>query len=176
MLHLRLAKSMMEREEGMNHLWIQLRPSECSTVEQAEVRIQMPNGLYRDPNLNGYEESDGHVIFLDLSHHKDVLLELYTQTAVDLEEVYIEVTLKYQADKNWWVEFSERIAVRLIDEEELGETPELDQQVIERVKELRYNGANVLNTDDDSEISLPRIYELRNNKYGYLEQKYRVEY
>jgi len=175
MLNLRMAKSIMEQEEGMNHLWIQLLPTEFSAIEKAQVSIQLPNGLYRAPNLNGYEESESNGIFINLSHDKDVLLELYTQTAVDFDEASVIVTLSFKETENRWKEFSKDVTVRFATEEEMEEILELDQQVIERVKELRDPAAGVPNSDD-LVILRPRTYELRNNEYAYLEQKYRVDY
>ncbi|QTH45192.1 hypothetical protein J4772_12730 [Cohnella sp. LGH] len=176
MLRLRLAKSMMEREEGMNHLWIQLLPKENSTVEKAEVRFQMPTGLYRSPNLNGHEESESGGILIDwAAHNNDVLLELYTQTAIRSDESFIIVTVSFKDSEDRWIEISEMIVVRFVAEEEMEETLELDQQVIKRVKELR-NGAAEWPDTDDLAIAPPRSYELRNNKYAYLEQLYRVDF
>ncbi|RED77600.1 hypothetical protein DFP98_109211 [Cohnella phaseoli] len=176
MLRLRLAKSMMEREEGMNHLWIQLLPEEGSIVEKAEVRIQLPTGLYRSPNLNGHEESESSGILINReAQGKDALLELYTQHAVHSDESFVIVTVSFKDSEDRWVEVSDRIVIRFVAEEEIGETLELDQQVIKRVKELR-NSAAEWPDSDDLTISPPRTYELRNNKYAYLEQLYRVDF
>ncbi|OBZ17229.1 hypothetical protein [Bacillus sp. FJAT-26390] len=173
-LNLRLAKSIMEQEEGMNHLWIQLLPLEFSTIEKAEVSIQLPNGLYRMSNLNGYEEGDTNGIFINLSQDNDILLELYTQTAVDFDEASVIVTLSFKDTENRWKKLSKVITIRFVADEEMGETLELDQQVIERVKELR-NHATGEPDSNDLVVLQPRIYELRNNKYAYFEKMYRVE-
>lgn len=37
MINLRLAKSIMEQEDGMNHLWIQLLPADFSSNEKVEI-------------------------------------------------------------------------------------------------------------------------------------------
>lgn len=174
-LNLRLAKSIMEREEGMNHLWIQLSPMDCSISDQAEVSIALPHGLYRMPNLNGYKEWDSNGILIHLSRDKDILLELYTQRAVDFDEACIMVTLRFKDAENRWNKFSQMISVRFGAEEEIEKTLVLDQQVIKRVKELRNHAISEPHSDDFV-IVRPRIYELTDNEYAYLEKKYRVDY
>lgn len=175
MLNLRMAKAKMEHEDGMNHLWIQLLSEEFATIEKAEVSIKLPSGLYRTPNLNGYVENETDCIVLNLSHDTDILLELYTQSAVDFEEARVVVTLRFKDIENQWRGLNKDITVRFVTEEELEETLELDLQVIERVKELRNLAVNESNSDELF-IVQPRKYEHRDNEYAYLEKKYRVEF
>jgi hypothetical protein len=110
-----------------------------------------------------------------LSHDTDILLELYTQTAVDFEEAHVVVTLRFQDIENQWRQFSKDISIHFVSEEELEETLELDLQVIERVKELRNFAAEESNSDEFL-ITQPRTYEHTDNEYAYLEKKYRVDF
>lgn len=173
--NLRLAKSIMEQEDGMNHLWIQLFLADFSTTEKAEIGIQLPSGLYRTPNLNGYEETESKGIFLDLSQDKDVLFELYTQSAVSCGEAPILISIKYLDSRNRRKELSKEIVIRFVSEEEM-DALEIDQMVIERVLELGNGAADMPNPGDDFVNLRPRTHEIRNNEYAYLEEKYRVEF
>lgn len=174
MFDLRLAKSIMEQEDGMNHLLIQFLPIEVS-IETAILSIKLTKGLHRDINLNGYDENESQEILLDLSYDKDVLIEIYTQTAVCLDEATVFVTLGFNDKDNKWNEFSKDITIGFFSGEEMDAFLELDQQVIERVKELRNLDAAVRNSDEFMKIQ-PKIYELKSNKFAYLEHKYRVDY
>lgn len=175
MLNLRMAKSIMEQEDGMNHLWIQFLSEELVTIEKAEVCIELPSGLHRTPNLNSYVENETGCIVLNLSHDTDILLEIYTQTAVDFDEARIVVTLRFQDSENQWKQFNKDIYVHFVSEEELEGTLELDLQVIERVKELRTHAAEESNSVEFVIIQ-PRTYDHTDNEYAYLEKKYRVDY
>ena len=61
MLNIQFAKSKMENEEGMNHLWIQVHQED--PLQTSEIQIQLPEGIYRSKNLNGLVENDqGHIV------------------------------------------------------------------------------------------------------------------
>jgi len=174
-LNVRLAKSIMEQEEGMNHLWIQLFIADFSTTEKAEIGIQLPSGLYRASNLNGYEETESKGIILDLSQDKDVLFELYTQSAVSCGEAPVVISIKYLDNRKRRKEISENIVIRFVSEEEM-DALDIDQKVIERLMELGNGAAGMPKPDDDFVNLRPRTYEIINNEYAYLEKRYRVDY
>lgn len=56
MIQVRYAKSAIENEEGMNHLWLQITP--LGSVQNARVQITLPAGLHRMRNLNGTDEDN----------------------------------------------------------------------------------------------------------------------
>ncbi len=174
MINLRLAKSIMEREEGMNHLWIQLSPWDSSLHDKAKLRIALPDGLFRTPNLNRYEENDSIGILLDLSKDQDVLFELYTQSAVDCGKASIKVVLNYKDNHNNRKALSQEVSIQFVNEDEM-DSLEIDEQVIERVKEIASHVASSSAPHNDLVNIRPRIYEIRSNEYAYLEKKYRLE-
>ncbi|OPH58353.1 hypothetical protein BC351_23600 [Paenibacillus ferrarius] len=174
-LNLRLAKSIMEQEEGMNHLWIQIFPADFSTVVKAEVCIELPNGLHRAPNLNGYDESESKIIWLEISQDKDIFVELYTQAAVDCGEALITVTLRYKDQSNSCKELIQQIPIRFVSEDDMDDL-EIDEQLIEHLKELGSSTGILPKTEIEFVNIQPKIVDLRSNKYAYLEKKYRVDY
>jgi len=165
----------MEQEEGMNHLWIQLFPVDFSPNDKAEILIDLPDGLYRAPNLNGYEESSSNGILLDLSQDKDVLLELYTQSPVNFGSAPIYVRLRYHDSENNRNELFRELTLQFVNGDEM-DALEIDEHVIERVKEIVNPAANLSSSHDDLVNIRPRTYEVRSNAYAYLEKKYRIDY
>lgn len=175
-LMLKVAKSVMEKEEGMNHLWVQLdSPTILVGAEKAELTIDLPNGLYRAPNLNGHVESAANEILLDLSLERDVLVELYTEAAVDYDEARIVVALRFKDAAGDDLTCTEEIVIRFAADEEVEETVTLDMQVIERVKELGSRTTGEQGAKDEFVILQPSVYAHK-NKYDYLVEKYRIDY
>ncbi len=169
MLEIKLAKSKMENEEGMNHLWIQIFRDEESVPKKSEMQIQLPNGIYRSFNLNGYTENERKQILLD-SKDKEVMIEIFTQDAIACDEVTICVTF-YSCEKT----ITQEVPIRLVSEDEM-DLVEIDEQVVERIKDL--GNVNITTTSADTDIVFiqPRVLEARLNEFSYLEEKYRVEY
>lgn len=128
MFEIQLAKSKMENEEGMNHLWIKLVQGE--QWQASEIQIQLPEGIYRSQNLNGLTENErGHIV-VD-APDQDVLLEIYTQTAVPCGEMTIVVILHTA------VTIMRRdITIQVVEEDEMH-TAEMNEHVVERIKTLR---------------------------------------
>ncbi|WP_232695750.1 hypothetical protein [Brevibacillus daliensis] len=168
MIETKLAKSLMENEEGMNHLWIQILWEE-SVYQKSEMQIQLPKGIYRSHNLNGYAENERKQIVLD-SKDKEVMIEIFTQDAIACGEVIISVTL-FSCEKS----ISKEIPIHLVSEDEM-DMVEIDEQVVERIKEL--GNANFPPTSEDTNIVFiqTKVLEARNNEFSYLEKKYRVDY
>ncbi|QWU14880.1 hypothetical protein SAMN04487895_10954 [Paenibacillus sophorae] len=166
-LEVKLAKSMMENKEGMNHLWIQIFRDEATASEKMEIHIQLPDGIYRSCNLNGYAENERKQIVLD-SKDKDVLIEIFTQEAIACGEMTISVTL-FSCENT----ITQEIPIQLVSEDEM-DLVEIDEQVVERIKKL----VNTPSTNEDADIVFiqSKILEARSNEFSYLEKKYRVDY
>jgi hypothetical protein len=112
MFNVKLAKSIMENEEGMNHLWIQLFPD--VETKNAEIDVQLPDGIHRLHNLNGYVENESKHILLDLTKDKDVLIELFTQDPITYGTATIVITLI--VGKN---ELIQKIPIYLVTDDEM---------------------------------------------------------
>lgn len=153
MLDIKLAKSKMENEEGMNHLWIQLLHDEKAQSQKSEIQIQLPEGISRSNNLNGFVENErGHIVVN--APYQDVIVEIFTQDAIQCGEMTIVVSLLTP---------------------ETTVSQEISIQVVERVKELS-NAAPPYDAGTDIISIQPRILEKRDNEFSYLEKKYRVDY
>ncbi|PFE69954.1 hypothetical protein CN316_13840 [Bacillus cereus] len=62
-MKIKLAKSMIENEEGTNHVLIEI-PDSLSYVS-AEIAISLPSGVSRSKNENGFYEDEFGTIFID---------------------------------------------------------------------------------------------------------------
>ncbi|MBU5354696.1 hypothetical protein ACN9MH_04115 [Paenibacillus silvae] len=169
MFEIQLAKSKMENEEGMNHLWIKLVQGE--QWQASEIQIQLPEGIYRSQNLNGLTENErGHIV-VD-APDQDVLLEIYTQTAVPCGEMTIVVILHTA------VTIMRRdITIQVVEEDEMH-TAEMNEHVVERIKTLR-PPSSASNQDDDGSTIIyiqPKKLEKSTSEYSHLEKDYRVDY
>ncbi|AIQ62570.1 hypothetical protein PSTEL_05105 [Paenibacillus stellifer] len=168
MLDIKLAKSKMENEEGMNHLWIQLLQDEKTQPQKSEIQIRLPKGIYRSNNLNGFVENEREHIVVD-APDQDVIVEIFTQDAIQCGEMTIVVSL-LTAETT----VSQEISIQIVEEDEMDRV-EIDEQVVERIKELR-NTAPPYDAGTDIISIRPRILEKRDNEFSYLEKKYRVDY
>lgn len=168
MLEIKLAKSMMENEEGMNHIWIQIFRNEESVPQITEMEIQLPNGIYRSCNLNGYAENGREQILLG-SKDKEVMIEIFTQDAAACGEVIISVAL-LSREKT----ITREIPIRLVCEDEM-DLVKIDEQVVERIKELGNANITPSSKDTDTVFIQPRVLRSKHNEFSYLEEKYRVD-
>lgn len=166
MVDIQLAKSKMENEEGMNHLWIQLHPEDL--LQTSEIKIQLPKGIYRSKNLNGLIENEqGHII-TDASG-QDMIIEIFTQAAIPCGEMTIVVSLLTSE-----AAVHQDISIQVVPEEEM-DTAEINQHVVERVKALSNTSPTHDDDEDDSNIVYiqPKILEQRISR---LEKNYRIDY
>lgn len=166
MVDIQLAKSKMENEEGMNHLWIQLHPEEL--LQTSEIKIQLPEGIYRSKNLSGLIENDqGHIV-VD-APYQDVIIEIFTRDALECGELTIVVIL-LTAETT----VHQDISIQVVPEEEM-DTAEINEHVVERVKALSYTSPIHDDNEDDSNIVYiqPKILEQRISR---LEKNYRIDY
>ncbi|WP_127533609.1 hypothetical protein [Paenibacillus kobensis] len=177
-LELLLAKPIMENEEGLNHLWIRWQgfsgiaehtQSEFGTT--ATLNIQLPEGLHRAVNLNGYIEDNERQIKIDLTEHQDVLIEIYTESKVPYDESLITVQLTIGDQQA-----AAFVPIRLADADELEE-PVVNEQVVERLKQLSIkDDARSTPSQHDEFVSIPpRRVEPRVNEYDFLVERYRID-
>ncbi|MBY0009896.1 hypothetical protein [Paenibacillus typhae] len=136
MITARLAKSVLENEEGLNHLLIQIRPPEKS--DHAVVRLVMPEGIQAGEAYGEFEaDGSGDMLLHSLDSMHELLVEIYTGEAILCGQVNLCIVVKY-TDLQGNIE-SEQLAVQLmIAEADSAETeePELDDEVVNKVKAL----------------------------------------
>lgn len=170
MLDIRLAKSMLENEEGMNHLEIQISPTSSYLLKDARLFIHLPVGVYRLENLNTfYEDSNGVIVLDNVSCKQNIIVELYTQELIECEETKISVDLSYKDHKNNVISISESIPLYIVNEEEMEEVT-LNEEVIDNIK-------NLLKEDTEQEfVLIPPKIQTTNNQISNLERKYRIDF
>jgi len=168
MLDIKLAKSKMENEEGMNHLWVQLFRDEKDQSQKSEIQIRLPKGIYRSNNLNGFVENEREHIVVD-ALDQDVIIEIFTQDEIQCGEKTIVVSL-LTAETT----VSKEISIQVVEEDEM-DMVEIDEQVVERIKELSNAGPSYDAGRNIVSIQ-PRLLEKRDNKFSYLEKKYRIDF
>ncbi|MFC5470872.1 hypothetical protein ACFPPD_19475 [Cohnella suwonensis] len=168
MLDIKLAKSKMENEEGMNHLWVQLLRDEKVESQKSEIQIRLPKGIYRSHNLNGFVENEREHIVVD-ALDQDVIIEIFTQDAIQCGEMTIVVCLLTAATT-----VSREISIQVVEEDEM-DMVEIDEQVVDRIKEL--SNATPPYDEGTNIVSIqPRIFEKSDNEFSYFEKKYRIDY
>ncbi|MNJ44768.1 hypothetical protein D3C77_398340 [compost metagenome] len=168
MLDIKLAKSKMENEEGMNHLWIHIHKDKTFGRHMSELQIRLPKGIHRSHNLSGFVENERAHIVVD-ALGQDVIIEIFTQDAIQCGEKTIVVSL-LTAETT----VSKEISIHVVEEDEM-DMVEIDEQVVERTKEL--SNADPPYDEVTNIVSIPpRILEIKDNEFSYLEKKYRVDY
>lgn len=165
MMKTSIAKSKMENEEGMNHLLIEISPLD---VQEAEVHIILPDGIFRTLNLMGYNEGESGSIRID--HHtkwtQHLLIELYTKQKLNFEQATLDTVLFLKAKDGTTTQLKNAVVLTLADEENM-EGVVIDDNVIMFLKNLQ--------TKEENETPQPKIYKTV-NEYAFLEEKYRVDF
>ena len=176
MMKIKLAKSLMENEEGTNHLWIKIPTIASLTAKHVQISIHLPKGLYRLKNLNGYYEDKSGTIFIDdFSKKDDLIIEIFTQEQISCKEEMINVDFKYKEKLVQEGRISQCILLSFVREDEMDYVV-IDEEVADRVKQL-------LNLPNDDEMSqemefvmiTPKIQNV-SNQISYLERKYRIDF
>lgn len=166
MLNIRLAKSQMENEEGMNHVWIHIPPL---AVKHAHVWIDMPDGISRAENLTGYFENEAGAILLGTAAKgQDILLEIYTSSPVPCGEYLLTISLYYEDARGQQKEVTHALPLALVAEEEMEDVV-IDQGVVDQLKRL-----HDIQTQSDCILIPPKTYQL-SGELAELEKKYRID-
>jgi len=134
-LNLGLAKSKLENEEGLNYLriaWNSFGPA-----GKAFLRIELPSGVKRKPNLSGFEEdADGRIFIHEPDAADELLIEIYTDEAVPAGRTTIVVELAY-ADAPTAFRFVKReIDLEIAAAEEALDGLIIDEEVVNKMSEL----------------------------------------
>lgn len=99
MIKTRFTKSVMENEEGMNHLWLQLSPTR--DADDVRVQLTLPSGIHRLHNLSGYEETViQEIVVPNPMIINNMIVELFTTGPVTCGEKTIIVAITYREKKS----------------------------------------------------------------------------
>lgn len=172
MIQVRYAKSAIENEEGMNHLWLQITP--LGSVQNARVQITLPAGLHRMRNLNGTDEDNAGVIsVLDPLAVADLFLEIFTLEPIPCGMHYITVELSYKDCVGSVTSIRQEIPLIVVPEEESGDI-DTDEEVVRRIKELQLlPGSGGMK--EDNEFLPVKLIRMDSSTVSEWEKKYRVE-
>lgn len=171
MMKSRFTKSLIENEEGLNHLWIQLDP--LGQVEYVRIQIILSAGLYRIHNLSGYIETDAEEIeILNPMISNNIVVEIFTRTPIltGVRAVIIAITYKEEG-KHTRIE--QNIPLTVVGEEEIGGLI-VDEEAANFVKE-HIKKQHSEESQDFIDFSHTKVIRIEANKYSELEKKYRIE-
>lgn len=172
MLAVRTAKSRIEHQEGMNHLWIQLPP--IGDVKNARLQIILPSGVFRKRNLsNFYENNAGEIVIYETNVADSLFIEIYTQEAIMTGNKIILFALLFEDIKGAFNRIEHSFSIEVVDEEIFDETS-IDKEVVKKIKDLRPYSYGKM-SDYLSEYYRSKIIRIDSNQYSDLEKKYRID-
>ncbi len=175
MIAARLAKQAMEHEEGMNHLWVRFELPHAGSIKDVRLTLDLPPGLHRTPNLNGYPETDRGVILLgDSPEDHDVFLELYTEEAAACGRAKLEIVVECK-DGETEIRAVQSLFLEFKAEDDAEDWP-VDEEVVERVKALQCRLQDKAAEKEREFVILPPIVRQRSGDFEEWEKKYRVDY
>jgi len=172
MIRLQVEKTRLENEEGLNHLWVEIMDS---AVCDARIHIDLPEGVFRLPNLTGHYESESGTIMLEGPlDNRDVVVEFFTDAAVAPKRCEILVVLDYRDAQS-----AEQSMLRTVDfelvEEAQWEDIVINGDVAGRAKQLRGRSPQRTDHGDEWVVLVPPRTRIR-GELSELEKKYRIEY
>lgn len=168
----KLAKSFLEHEEGLNHLWIQL--AAVGDVRKARIQLALPAGIHRLPNLNGYAEDQEAQILLDNPKQStDLLIEIFTREPISCGEKTIQITLSYLEQEGTPICIEHKVSLTIANEEEIDDAG-IDEEVVNKVKELRQRNA-AIDIHEFREYPQPKLLRIDPAACSEWEKKYRVD-
>ncbi|WP_163857671.1 hypothetical protein [Paenibacillus elgii] len=175
MIVARLAKQAMEHEEGMNHLWVRFELPRAGSIADVRLTVDLPEGVHRSPNLNGYPETDrGAILLGDSPEDYDVILELHTEEAAARGRAEIGIAVEYK-DGETEVRAIQGISLELKAEDETEDWP-VDEEVVERVKALQSSFKEKAAERAREFVIVPPIVRPRSGYFEDWEKKYRIDY
>ncbi|MDQ0897457.1 hypothetical protein [Paenibacillus sp. V4I7] len=172
MIKVRYAKSAIENEEGMNHLWIQLAP--VGQVGKAHIQLSLPAGIHRVRNLSGFDEDQTGEIFIHNPRYvSDVFIEVFTREPVSCGEKTITVAFCYNDENGSVTRVEHFIRLMVVTDEEI-DNAFIDEEVVSKIKELQQQneGSKV---QDSIEYAPTKFIRIDPNHLSEWEKKYRIE-
>jgi len=134
MIKLAVAKSVMEKEEGMNHLCITFERSQVK-VTNITIDIQLPEGLFKTTNLNGYRENRQGQIEVKHIDDEPLLIELSTEEAVLYPQAEIAVAVTYRDECLHIQQERHSLMIKFTDEDLIGDSF-LNHEISAKVKKF----------------------------------------
>ncbi|TXK85260.1 hypothetical protein [Paenibacillus sp. N3.4] len=172
MIKARLAKSILEHEEGMNHLWIQF--ASIGEVKNAQIKIVLPAGVHRAPNLSHYKENGlGDILIAEPQLSHDILIEFFTCEPVSCGKETISIILAYTDKEGQSIRIENTIHFRIVVEEDTDEI-QIDEKVVNKIKQLKA-GLDESCPTDRIDYTPMKVFKIDPHPSSELEKKYRVD-
>jgi len=172
MLTVRMAKSKLENEEGMNHLWVQFKP--IGNVENARIQIILPCGLFRNHNLSSfYENEAGEIVIFEPNVSDGFFIEVYTREPVSCGINTIVVILAYNNEEGEFFRFEHIVPLEIVEEDDMNDV-NLDEAVVTRIKEL-YQDQLGNSNQNLNVFNISKKNSLHPEQSSDLEKKYRID-
>ena len=106
------------------------------TTKQVSIKVELPDGVHMEENLNGFqEEQKGNVYIGNVFHEVPILMEIYTEDEIPLGKRAIKVSMSYTDVEGVQKTVEKTISLTLVLEEEMDNV-ETNQEVVALVKEL----------------------------------------
>lgn len=177
-IDVRLAKAVLENEEGMNHLWIHLEPLGVGT--EAALELLLPPGVYWDKEAYGLPtDNKGRIVLNEPDRAYDLVLGIYTEQPICCSTTSLDIVLTLKDDRRFVSSHCSTVPLRIVDGEWLeGNAVEMDEEVVRRVKEREAcKTGRSDKSDKDSELldcSPVKLIRYDPHYRSVLEEKYRV--
>jgi hypothetical protein len=174
MMNLRLAKSHMENEEGMNHLLIKIVPP-AHLMKQLSIFIDLPEGIHRLPNLNGFRDEHGWIHIDHVPSQINLLIEIYTTSSIPCGDCLLRTVVIFKQHNQEPSRMHAFLRLPIVSEDAMDQVV-IDEEVVSLVK-------NKLSEQSDGHsgkggnyvIIHPKLHEL-SNELSDLERKYRINF
>jgi len=172
MIRAKLAKSKMENEEGMNHLWIQINSADTQILADVKITIILPQGVQRSQNSNGYaEDASGAIWIGDFLEEQEFFIEIYTKDPVPCGRENVIIGLFCKETKR----FEYVLPLLMVTEEEMEDLV-IDKEVIARIKEMKTPPERELKNSDHLLVVMRPPMIVISKELSDLEKKYRIDY
>lgn len=172
MIQVRLAKSLLENEEGINVLWIQLAP--LPQARKACVQLHLPPGIHRSRNLNDMEEDSGGILSIsEPQAPADLFIEIFTREPIACGMYSITVEVTYTDEAGTVTSVKHGIPLKVVSDDEAAELV-TDPEVVRRVKELKRR-ADTFTPEPYIEYPPAKLIRLDASQVSEWEKKYRVD-
>ncbi|WP_054026400.1 hypothetical protein [Bacillus sp. FJAT-28004] len=173
MINTKFTKSVMENEEGMNHLWLQISP--ISHAGDVRIQITMPSGMYRLNNLSGYEESVvQEIVVPNPLIENNIIVEIFTRSRVVSGEKTIIVAITYN-EKDKPIRVEHNVPIIVVSEDEM-DCLVIDEAAAAFIKEhLAQQHSDEQHEYEFIDHSQTKVVRIESNEYAEWEKKYRIE-
>lgn len=173
MIKLKLSKSHMENEEGMNHLWIQLLPND--KLNNIEIDLHLPLGVFRLPNLNGFPENKSGAIILENNQNgTNIFIEIYTESAISCGEKTISVDLSFFDKEYIPQKIVTSLKLEIVGEEDMDKLV-IDEEVLTCLKRILNIEQDLKQYNSEEFVLYKPKFSKNRNECTYLENKYRID-